>query len=305
MDQIGSVLVHKITDKLLSKSFQDAVWILMNSITNHFPSFDGRNLCQIQSSLRHVAEKLQFVRSLHTRYLLLPKYVDITRITKVSVIQEWEGSTGHRVVHFVDKTHSRILVADPPSCISLYDVIAVVVSQVLRAPTVLPIGLLFSCPENSDKALLSLLNLGSEGGVVKSSGKNKLLVGEELLPQDALQVQFLPLRPVYSGELVAWKTLKNGEKLRYGRVLEDARPSAGQALYRFPVEIAPGENQALLSSQVFSFKSVSTIELASSSSLPERSESETQNLTQHSQTSEARGKGIPVSKVRLSLLNHF
>ncbi|KAH7692178.1 sacsin protein [Dioscorea alata] len=296
VDQIGSVLVHKITDKLLSKSFQDAVWILMNSITNHFPSFDGRNLCQIQSSLRHVAEKLQFVRSLHTRYLLLPKYVDITRITKVSVIQEWEGSTGHRVVHFVDKTHSRILVADPPSCISLYDVIAVVVSQVLRAPTVLPIGPLFSCPENSDKALLSLLNLGSEGGVVKSLGKNKLLVGEELLPQDALQVQFLPLRPVYSGELVAWKTLKNGEKLRYGRVLEDARPSAGQALYRFPVEIAPGENQALLSSQVFSFKSVSTVELASSSSLPERSESETQNLTQYSQTSEARGKGIPVSK---------
>ncbi|KAM0945268.1 putative transcription factor C2H2 family [Dioscorea sansibarensis] len=296
VDQIGSVPVHKIIDKLLSKSFQDAVWILMNSITNHFPSFDGQNLCQIQSSLGHVAKKLQFVRSLHTRYLLLPKYVDITRITKVSVIQEWEGSTGHRVVHFVDKTHCRILVADPPSCMSLYDVIAVVVSQVLGAPTVIPIGPLFSCPENSDKALLSLLNLGSEGGDVKSLGKHKLLVGEELLPQDALQVQFLPLRPVYSGELVAWKTLINGEKLRYGRVLEDARPSAGQALYRFSVEIAPGENQALLSSQVFSFKSVSTAEFASPSPLPERSESETQNLMQHSQTSEARGKGKLVSK---------
>lgn len=61
---------------------------------------------------------------------------------------------------------------------------------------------------------------------------------------------------------MAWKTGKEGEKLRYGRVPEDVRPSAGQALYRFPVETSAGETCMLLSSQVYSFKSVSMADLS-------------------------------------------
>ncbi|BAS91615.1 Os04g0675300, partial [Oryza sativa Japonica Group] len=48
----------------------------------------------------------------------------------------------------------------------------------------------------------------------------------------------------------------------YGRVPEDVRPSAGQALYRFPVETSAGETCMLLSSQVYSFKSVSMADLS-------------------------------------------
>ncbi|OWM69792.1 hypothetical protein CDL15_Pgr025641 [Punica granatum] len=48
------------------------------------------------------------------------------------------------------------------------------------------------------------------------------LVGEEILAQDALQVQFLPLRPFYRGEIAAWR-IQNGEKLRYGRSTETVR----------------------------------------------------------------------------------
>ncbi|OWM86226.1 hypothetical protein CDL15_Pgr011050 [Punica granatum] len=48
------------------------------------------------------------------------------------------------------------------------------------------------------------------------------LVGEDILAQDALRVQFLPLRPFYRGEIVAWR-IQNGEKFRYGRSTETVR----------------------------------------------------------------------------------
>jgi len=156
-----------------------------------------------------------------------------------------------------------ILVAEPPSFLTVYDVIAIVVSHRLGAPVILPIASLFACPDGSEKEVLKILNLGTDIRVSKCEGRYDASLGAELLSQDARQVQFLPLRPFYTGEIVAWKTGKEGEKLRYGRVPEDVRPSAGQALYRFPVETAPGETRMLLSSQVYSFKSVSMADLSS------------------------------------------
>lgn len=283
MDQIGSIPVNKITDKLLSKSLQDAVWILFNSLTNHFPSVKEPAFSQIQSLLEHIAKNLQFVQCLYTRFLLLPKYLDVSRTTKGSDIPEWEGSRKHRAVHFMHKSKTRILVADPPSYMSIYDVIAVVVSQVLEAPAVLPIGPLFACPDGSEEAILNALKLGSETGISKHEGRNEILVGKELLPQDALLVQFLPMRPFYAGEIVAWKTGRDGEKLKYGRVPEDVRPTAGQALYRFPVEISHGETQVLLSTQVFSFRSVSMEDEAFMSFSREESASTNDNTLFHNQ----------------------
>ncbi|XP_020275406.1 sacsin [Asparagus officinalis] len=286
MDQIGSIPVNNITEKLLSKSLQDAVWILINSLTNHFPSFKGMASSQIQNLLGHIAKTLQFVQCLYTRFILLPKYQDVTRTTKGSVIPEWEGSRKHRTVHFIDKSKSRILVADLPSYMSIYDVIAVVVSQVLEAPATLPIGPLFACPNGSEKAILNALKLGSERGVSKHEGRNQTLVGKELFPQDALLVQFLPMRPFYTGEIVAWKTGRDGEKLRYGRVPEDVRPTAGQALYRFPVEIAHAETHVLLSTQVFSFRSVSMEDEASTSFTQVENEAIIDNTMSHIQETE-------------------
>lgn len=263
MDSICSVTLDSIKEKLLSKSLQDALRIVMIGITNHFPSFEALNLVQIGSILEDISQNLQFVQRIHTCFLLLPKLQDVTRTAQYPSIPEWSSNGKHRSICLANKSTGHILVAEPPSFLTIHDVIAIVVSHRLGAPVILPIASLFACPDGSEKEVLEILHLGTGVGVSKREGRYDGSLGAELLSQDARQVQFLPLRPFYSGEIVAWKTGKEGEKLRYGRVPEDVRPSAGQALYRFPVETAPGETRMLLSSQVYSFKSVSMADLSS------------------------------------------
>lgn len=273
VDHVASVPLSKIKEKLLSKSLHNAVWILLNGINNHFPSFQGLTLFETQNLLQDMAEKLQFVQHLYTRFLLLPKLKDITRVVNNSAFPEWGGNgQKHQSIHFVNKSKTRILVAEPPSFLTVYDSLASAVSHILGAPVTLPIGPLLVCPDGSEKEALKILKIGPEIGSSKKGGKYNVSLGKELLPQDALRVQFLPLRPFYSGEIVAWKTGKEGEKLRYGRVPEDVRPSEGQALYRLSVETAPGETLMLLSSQVFSFRSVSMADVSFVPDQPESSE---------------------------------
>ncbi len=254
LEYIGLVPLAAIREKLLSRSLQFAVQNVVNSVASHIPAISNLALETIQNSLESVSEKLQFVKCLHTRLLLLPNAVNITRATKDSMIPEWEDGSQHRTLYFVSKSNACFLVAEPPAYISVFDVIAIVVSQVLGSPTPLPIGSLLSCPEGCESAIIDVLKLCTEKRE-PTNGTTSLL-GIEILPQDALQVQFHPLRPFYAGEIVAWRS-HNGEKLKYGRVPEDVRPSAGQALYRFKVEIATGLTQPLISSQVFSFRSIS------------------------------------------------
>lgn len=246
-----------------SKSLQDALRIVMISIANHFPSFEALTLVQIECILEDISKNLQLVQCLHTRFLLLPSLQDVTKTVEHPSIPEWSSNGMHRSICFINKPTGCILVAEPPSFLTVYDVIAIVISHRLGAPVILPIASLFACPDGSEKEVLKILNLGTDIGVSKREGRYDASLGAELLSQDARQVQFLPLRPFYTGEIVAWKTGKEGGKLRYGRVPEDVRPSAGQALYRFPVETAPGETRMLLSSQVYSFKSVSMADLSS------------------------------------------
>ncbi|KAL6189694.1 hypothetical protein ACLB2K_036097 [Fragaria x ananassa] len=179
----------------------------------------------------------------------------ITHAAKESIIPEWVNGSMHRTLYFINRTNTCILVSEPPPYISVFDVIAIVVSLVLGSPTPLPIGSLFICPGGSETAIIDLLKLCSDKQEMEATSGSNGLVGKELLPQDVRQVQFHPLRPFYTGEIVAWRS-QNGEKLKYGRVPEDVRPSAGQALYRFKVETSLGLMQPLLSSHVFSFKSV-------------------------------------------------
>ncbi|XP_066349988.1 uncharacterized protein [Miscanthus floridulus] len=266
VNSIHSVTLDRIKEKLRSKSLQNALRIVMISVTNHFPSFEALALVQIEHILEDISQKLQLVQCLHTRFLLLPNLQDVTRTIQHPSIHEWSSNGMHRSIFFVNKATGYILVAEPPSFLTIYDIIAIVVSHRLGAPMILPIASLFACPDGSEKEVLQILHLGSDVGVSKREGRYDASLGAELLSQDARQVQFLPLRPFYSGEIVAWKTGKEGEKLRYGRVPEDVRPSAGQALYRFPVETAPGETRMLLSSHVYSFKSVSMADLLSAPS---------------------------------------
>lgn len=276
LEQIGSVPLVTIRQKLLSKPFQAAVWGVVNSVSSNIPHFDSLPFENMQNLLVSVAENLQFVRRLHTRFLLLPKSLDITHATKESIIPEWDAGSQHQCLYFVDRLKTCMLVAEPPTYISVLDIISILVSQVLGCPFPLPIGSLFLCPEGSETAIVNLLKLRSEKRVTEcTSGKNGLL-GQVILPQDAIQVQLHPLRPFYSGEIVAWRS-QNGEKLKYGRVVEDVRPSAGQALYRFKVEIASGVIEPLLSSHVFSFKGVSISNEASSATMMEDSHTVTGN----------------------------
>ncbi|KAF6153508.1 hypothetical protein GIB67_027375 [Kingdonia uniflora] len=154
------------------------------------------------------------------------------------------------------------------------DILAIVVSQLLGSPIFLPIGSILSGPEDSEKGIFSTMKLGS----YRSETSNRDgLTRKELLPQDALQVQFHPLRPFYRGEIVAWKTGNDGDKLKYGRVPGDVRPSACQALYRFMVETAPGDAKFLVSSQVFSFRNISTANESSLSTFPDEDKIEMGN----------------------------
>ncbi|XP_052152045.1 uncharacterized protein LOC127770389 isoform X1 [Oryza glaberrima] len=263
VNSICSVTLDKIKEKLLSKLLQDALRIVMIGVSNHFPSFEALNLAQIESVLKDISQNLQFVQRLHTRFLLLPMLQDVTRSSQRPPFPEWSSNGKHRSVCFVNKSTGQILVAEPPNFLTIHDAIAIVVSYRLGAPVILPIASVFACPDGTEKEVLKILRLGTDIGVSKREGRYNGSLGAELLSQDARQVQFLPLRPFYSGEIVAWKTGKEGEKLRYGRVPEDVRPSAGQALYRFPVETSAGETCMLLSSQVYSFKSVSMADLSS------------------------------------------
>ncbi|XP_059656455.1 uncharacterized protein LOC132303270 isoform X2 [Cornus florida] len=294
LEQIGSVQLAAIRHKLLSKSFQAAVWNVFNSVVSDIPAFDNLALEKIRSSLESVAEMLQFVRCLRTRFLLLPKSLDITRVAKESLIPGWEGGPQNRTLYFVDQLKTCMLVAEPPTYISVLDVIAIVVSQVLGSPIPLPIGSLFLSPEDSETAIVNVLKLSSDKGVTECTGENNGFLGREIVPQDAIQVQFHPLRPFYTGEIVAWRS-QNGEKLKYGRVPEDVRPSAGQALYRFKVETAPGLIEPLLSSHVFSFRSVAFGSEASSSTMLEDNGTVTENIL-HGEESDGSGRGKATHK---------
>ncbi|KAM0836846.1 hypothetical protein ACQ4PT_062049 [Festuca glaucescens] len=263
LDSIGSVTLDRIKEKLLSKSLHDALRIVMIGITNHFPCFEALNIMQIETILKDISQNLQFVKHVHTRFLMLPNLQDVTRTAQHPSIPEWSRHGKHRSIYFANKSTGHILIAEPPSFLTIHDVVGIVVSHRLEAPVILPIASIFACLDGSEKEVLEILHLGTDIGVSKREGRYAGSLGAELLSQDARQVQFLPLRPFYSGEIVAWKTGKEGEKLRYGRVPEDVRPSASQALYRFPVETAPGETRMLLSSQVYSFKSVSMADLSS------------------------------------------
>lgn len=140
-------IIRSVQLASISTSFRAAVWSVFTSIASDIPAFDNPALENIQRMLGFVAEKLQFVRSLCTRFLLLPKSLDITRVSKETTIPELDGGSQHQALYYVHWFKTRILISEPPSYVSVTDVIAIVVSHVIGSPIPLPIGSLFLCPE--------------------------------------------------------------------------------------------------------------------------------------------------------------
>ncbi|XP_076890119.1 uncharacterized protein LOC143541094 [Bidens hawaiensis] len=258
LEQVGPVSLTSIKQKLLSSSFQVAVSNVLNTTPTTTSESKIPDFLTLQKSLESIAQKLQFVQSLYTRFWLIPRSLDITRASKDSIVPEWEShpGPGHRALYYVDRLTTRMLIAEPPTYVSVLDLVSVVVSHVLGSPIVLPIGSLFLCPEGSETAVVNILKLTANEKSTDGIGSGNGFLGRDILPQDAMQVQLHPLRPFYKGEIVAWRN-QNGEKLKYGKIFENVRPSAGQALYRFSLETFPGKIEAVLSSHVFSFKSLS------------------------------------------------
>lgn len=267
LETIGSVSLAVIRQKLNNQSFQAALWRVLSSIARFSSGFSPPVLETVQESLESIAERLKFVRFLYTRFLLLPKSLNITLIAKKSRLPEWEDVSKHRALYFIDRFKSCILIAEPTKYIAVTDVIAAAVSHILDSPVPLPIGSLFLCPEYTETAVLDVLKLCPHIRETEFQGGSNLL-GKEILPQDAIQVQFNPLRPFYKGEIVAWKS-SDGERLKYGRIPANVRPSVGQALYRFMLETSPGMIVPLLSSNIFSFKNISYSNEFSSATMQE------------------------------------
>ncbi|GAB2275278.1 hypothetical protein Dimus_010038 [Dionaea muscipula] len=292
LESIGSVSLESIRQKLLSRPFQDAVYKIISGLGSSAPAFEKPPKEQIQFLLEDAASKLQFVSCIYTRFLYLPRSLDITYLSKDLTVPEWWDGSRHRALYYVDHAKTCILVAEPPSYISVLDLIAIVISDVLHSPTPLPLGSLFLCPDHSEAMVVDMLNLVYDKEGRETTGICTDLIGKEIMAQDALQVQIHPVRPFYMGEIVAWRS-QNGEKLKYGRVPEDVRPSAGQSLYRLKVEIAPGVTEALLSSQVFSFRNVSEYSHPSSSAMPDDGHTAVENKTDTKiQAASLRGKDI-------------
>ncbi|KAI3817637.1 hypothetical protein L1987_11433 [Smallanthus sonchifolius] len=244
LEEIGSVSLAAIRLKLLSRSFQVAVSSVVNNFSSVTSGFKNPDFPTLERSLDSVAERLQFVQSINTRFLLLPKSLDITTASMGSIIPEWERESSHRALYYVDRSNTCMLIAEPPSYVSVLDLVAIVVSHVLGSPVPLPIGSLFHCPHDSETELVNILKLSSDEREMDSG---TVFLGRDILPQDSMQVQFQPLRPFYKGEIVAWRS-QNGEKLKYGRITEDVRPSTGQALYRFSLETSPRKTKTIISS---------------------------------------------------------
>ncbi|XP_057525626.1 uncharacterized protein LOC130805043 isoform X1 [Amaranthus tricolor] len=284
LESIAEVSLTFMRQKLLSRSFQDAVYKILSSVKCNITAYNDLSLEKLNYLFEEAANKMQFVQSIYTRFLLLPDCIDITYVSKSSTLPEWALEHEHRALYHINKRRTLFLVAEPPSYISVVDVIAIVLSDILGSPSSLPLGPLFLCPDETEGALTDVLRICSENIGRDTTRNNSDLIGEDILAQDAPQVQFHPLRPFYKGELVAWRS-QNGEKLKYGRVTEDVRPSAGQALYRFGVETAPGVLDTLLSSHVFSFRSVSLDNEGSSVMLPEVSA--VSQTTMHNQIPES------------------
>jgi sacsin len=262
VDKIGPFVRTSVAERLRSPAFAEAMWAVVQETGEAVPSLRQGMTSKVDmvQLLQFAADGIWFVQRLYTRFFMLPGHIDVTRRSDKSssllLLGDEVSENGHRVFEFVDKSKDRLLIAQPPECVTVPDLLAIVVSRLIGSPVSLPIGALFLVPAGTELGVLHMLRQGSnvssnEG--TKNSIKNSGVPGMELLGSDTVLVQCHPLRPFHSGEIVAWRTDGQGS-MRYGRVMHDARASAGQALYRLEVETGPGEIRILLSSQVFFFK---------------------------------------------------
>ncbi|KAI5066266.1 hypothetical protein GOP47_0018890 [Adiantum capillus-veneris] len=258
IDQFGNISKAHIIEKLKSESFQDAVWTLLQDFSREMPSLEPLAQHEVARRLLWSAENLHCVKHLRTQFLTVSGKVDITREKRVDLPAE----VNHSTYEFIDKQNGRIILAEPPDYVMMSEILSVMVSKVLGSPACLPLSGLFNVTVGTECRYLEIMRLRPyQDKYMKPrlDSYQGIAPGDELSRSDAAQVQVHPLRPYYSGEIVAWcSDFAPDTKLKYGIIVEDVRAPSGQAIYYLPVEICPGRIESLLSSNVFSFKSVLT-----------------------------------------------
>ncbi|KAL2612990.1 hypothetical protein R1flu_024682 [Riccia fluitans] len=293
-DVIGGVSRTSVAEKLRSPAFAESVREVVMEAGQTVPLLRQLSRESVKQILHSAADGLWFVRRLYTKFWLLPGRVDVTLRPPAL---DGAGNEGHRVYEFIDKR--RILVAEPPDIVSITDLLPVVISRLLGSPSCLPLSALFKSPLGYEPAVKRVLRLGSSQVYEsrQSHQQQSGVPGLSVIAPDAAMVQCHPLRPFHAGEIVAWRSDGDGETqpLRYGRVVEDVRAFAGQALYRLQVETGPGDIRFLLSSQVFSFKATA----AATNGYVTQSEQVTPVVSQEI-TSNNQAVTIPPSDTRFS-----
>eukprot|EP00850_Spirogloea_muscicola_P024010 SM000422S15899 [mRNA] locus=s422:514:20866:+ [translate_table: standard] len=287
VDSIGNIHLAEVASQICSDSFVAAAWSAVRDFQEAVPALKDLQRGDLVRALNSAVGGLRFVRRLYTRFVLLPHHpggqvVDVTRHSRAPAdseacpddFEEASGGARHRVFDFVDRGQGLIYVAAPPpgAALSVAHLLAAVLSRFLGAP-LLPLAAFLDSPAGAESCVRRVLRLGGnfERDMVDSgkspSAAGEAALGSELAPEDAALVAITPLRPFLAGEIVAWRPdgladrAPVGNGLRYGRVAEDTRPGAGQALSRVPTEVAPGEVCDLLSTAVLSFKSTAAAAL--------------------------------------------
>lgn len=261
-DFFGDISKENIMKRLKSESFQLAVWTLVQDLSQEMANLKPLAKCEIERKFLWLAENLECVKHLNTRFVIVNGNVDITkRSTSRSSEVDFVTYVEHSVHEYIDKKNGKVLLAEPPDLVFLPEILSVMVSKVLDSPICLPLAGLFNVAVGSECIYAEIMRLRPyqhENSKSRLKNNQVIVLGDELSTSDASQVQVHPLRPYYAGEIVAWcSDFAPETKLRYGRVIEDVRAPSGQAVYYLQVETGSGEMLSLLSSNVFSFKSVS------------------------------------------------
>eukprot|EP00897_Mesotaenium_endlicherianum_P007203 jgi/Mesen1/6510/ME000332S05518 len=311
MPEIQEKPLSAVAQHLASAQLQDAVWAVVEEHAKVVLPLKGLSHDAVMQTLSRGAGGLKFVRNLHTRFLLLPSRIDITirartsslPHSKRSFIYVAEPPSHVPLSGLLASVVSRLL--GSPLVLPLGALLECPPGSELLVRRTLRLGLPGSM-SNSDQEMTPGTAAGQACGLAATSG----IPGMDVLTADLAIIQCHPLRPLHAGEVVVWRvdssseegwgfvwgtvdsdrrdrghrwqgsssesSGSSGKQLKYGRVVQDVKAPAGQALYRMQVETGPGEVWLLPSSAIFFFKAsmvaTASTTAAAAASLPSTSE---------------------------------
>eukprot|EP00803_Ostreobium_quekettii_P010692 evm.model.scf_230.1 EVM.evm.TU.scf_230.1 scf_230:55-29919(-) len=252
--------LRQVSARLQNTAFAGAVHGVLKVFGSALPSLRGMSYRQVRATLSEVAEKMRFVAACHTKVVMRATGADVT------------GSSAG-VYEFTCSGTGAMYIAAPPPAMPLAGVLSQAISRALQLPVRLPLELLLTCAvDDIDACFVATVGGKRPEELNEASAAGEC--GTPLVPSDRNLLQLKPRKRYQCGELVAVVKHTDGHNARsgktpmtYARVVEDAAPSVGEALYNVAVETEPGHRQALMSTEVYSFRSGASAEAPDSIAL--------------------------------------